>query len=124
MKYVLQFALIISISFAGEILNRIIPLPVPASIYGLVILFFCLELKIVKLHQVKEAGRFLLSVMPVMFVPSSVGFMNAFPVMRRYGVCFVIIAVVTTFSVMVVTGHAVQFIIRLRRNAECRRKKQ
>ena len=60
MKYAFQFALIISISFIGEILNMLIPLPVPASIYGLVILFFCLELKIIKLHQVKEAGDFLL----------------------------------------------------------------
>ena len=85
MKYAFQFALIISISFIGEILNKLIPLPVPASIYGLVILFLCLELKIIKLHQVKEAGDFLLVMMPVMFVPSSVGFMTAFPVMKKYG---------------------------------------
>ena len=112
MKYAFQFALIISISFIGEILNMLIPLPVPASIYGLVILFFCLELKIIKLHQVKEAGDFLLVMMPVMFVPSSVGFMTAFPVMKKYGLCFLVIAVVTTFCVVVITGHIVQLIIR------------
>ena len=112
MKYAFQFALIISISFIGEILNKLIPLPVPASIYGLVILFLCLELKIIKLHQVKEAGDFLLVMMPVMFVQSSVGFMTAFPVMKKYGLCFVVIADVTTFCVMVITGHIVQLIIR------------
>ena len=75
-------------------------------------LFFCLELKIIKPHQVKEAGDFLLVMMPVMFVPSSVGFMTAFPVMKKYGLCFLVIAVVTTFCVMVITGHIVQLIIR------------
>lgn len=51
--------------------------------------------------------------MPVMFVPSSVGFMTAIPVMKSHGVRFVLIAAATTFFVMVVTGHAVQLVMRL-----------
>ena len=66
------------------------------------------EIEIIKLHQVKEAGDFLLVMMPVMFVPSSVGFMTAFPVMKKYGLCFLVIAVVTTFCVMVITGQSWQ----------------
>lgn len=113
MKYVLQFTLIVSISFMGEILHRVVPLPVPASIYGLAILFMGLRTGLIKLHQVKEAAGFLLAVMPVMFVPSSVGFMTAIPVMKSHGVRFVLIAAATTFFVMVVTGHAVQLVMRL-----------
>lgn len=112
-KYVLQFTLIVSISFMGEILHRVVPLPVPASIYGLAILFMGLRTGLIKLHQVKEAAGFLLAVMPVMFVPSSVGFMTAIPVMKSHGVRFVLIAAATTFFVMVVTGHAVQLVMRL-----------
>lgn len=113
MKYVLQFTLIVSISFMGEILHRVVPLPVPASIYGLAILFMGLRTGLIKLHQVKEAAGFLLAVMPVMFVPSSVGFMTVIPVMKSHGVRFVLIAAATTFFVMVVTGHAVQLVMRL-----------
>lgn len=113
MKYVLQFTLIVSISFMGEILHRVVPLPVPASIYGLAILFMGLRTGLIKLHQVKDAAGFLLAVMPVMFVPSSVGFMTAIPVMKSHGVRFVLIAAATTFFVMVVTGHAVQLVMRL-----------
>lgn len=118
MKYIAQLSLIILISFAGELLNALIPLPVPASIYGLAILFFCLKFKCIKMSWVKETGEFLLAAMPVMFVPSSVGFMTAFPIMKKYGIHFIIIAVITTFAVMAVTGRVVQFVIRLKKKPQ------
>ncbi len=124
MKYVAQFTVIIFISFIGEILNRLIPLPVPASIYGFVILFLCLELKVIKLHQVKDVGSFLLAVMPVTLVPPSVGFMAAFPIMKQYGLQFIAIALITTFGVMVVTGHVAQFVVRRKRKEVSRKEKK
>ena len=39
MKYVKQFFIILLISFVGELFKYLIPLPIPASIYGMVILF-------------------------------------------------------------------------------------
>ena len=54
MKYLKQFGIILLISFIGEILNNAVPLPIPASIYGIIILFAALELKIVKLDSVKK----------------------------------------------------------------------
>ena len=74
MKYVNQFCIILAFSFAGEILNCLIPLPVPASIYGLLLMFLALEFKIIKVHHVKEVSSFLLGIMSIFFVPSSVGF--------------------------------------------------
>ena len=112
MKFVLQFAIIITVSFAGEILNRVIPLPVPASIYGLVLMFCCLKFKIFPLESVKDASGFFNGIMPVLFVPSSVGFINALPLMKKYGIQFFLIAVITTIAVMVITGRTSQFIIR------------
>ena len=58
MKYIKQFLIILLISFIGEILKCLLPLPVPASIYGMAILFFCLMTKIIKLDAVKETGKF------------------------------------------------------------------
>lgn len=43
MKFVIQFLIIIGFSFAGEFLHYVIPLPIPASIYGIVLLFIALE---------------------------------------------------------------------------------
>ena len=73
MKYILQFEIIIAISLIGELLNRIIPLPIPASIYGMVILFTALCTGLIKLSAVRETGKFLIYIMPMMFIPATVG---------------------------------------------------
>ena len=77
MKYLKQFLIILVISLIGEILNKLLPLPVPASIYGMVILFAGLLSGIIKLESVKEAGSFLIEIMPVMFIPAGVGLMSS-----------------------------------------------
>ena len=55
MKFIRQFLIIILISFAGELLHAILPLPVPASIYGLLILLAGLQTKVIPLKAVDEA---------------------------------------------------------------------
>ena len=62
MKYIKQFVIIIAISFIGELLNKLIPLPIPASIYGLVIMFTALKTKIIPLSSIKETGNFFYSI--------------------------------------------------------------
>ena len=39
MKYLRQLLIILIFSFIGEVLHSLIPIQVPASIYGLVLLF-------------------------------------------------------------------------------------
>lgn len=76
MKYLSQFLIILGFTLAGEALQRMIPLPVPASVYGLVLLFAALCLKIVKLDQVKQAGTFLTSILSILFVSPTVGIVD------------------------------------------------
>ena len=56
MKYLQQFGIILAVSFVGELLNYAIPLSIPASIYGLVLMFVCLCMKWIKLEDVKETA--------------------------------------------------------------------
>ena len=73
MKYLSQFLIILGFTFLGEALQRLLPLPIPASVWGLTLLFAALCLKIVKVEQVKEAGAFLTSILPLLFVAPAVG---------------------------------------------------
>ena len=73
MKYLSQFLVILGFTFLGEALQRILPLPIPASVYGLALLFAALCLGLVKPEQVKEAGGFLTSILPILFVAPTVG---------------------------------------------------
>ena len=109
MKYVKQFLIILLISFIGEGLNYLIPAPVPASIYGMVILFVCT--KVVKLDDVKDTGMFLIEIMPLMFIPAGVGLMKSWGVLKPLVVPVLAITVVSLIAVMAVSGRVSQKII-------------
>ena len=82
MKHVRQFCMILLFSFIGEFFRMVIPLPVPASVYGLVLLLAALLTGVIKLDQVEGAADFLIEIMPVMFIPAAVGLLNAWDVLR------------------------------------------
>ena len=69
MKFVRQFMIILLFSFLGELLKYVLPFPVPASIYGMVLLFIALETRLLPLAAVKDAGKFMIEIMPLMFIP-------------------------------------------------------
>lgn len=115
MKYIKQFTIIMIISFMGECVKALLPFKIPASVYGLVIMLIALMTRIVKLEAVKDTAEFLISVMPVMFIPPTVGLMISWPLISNMVVEFCVIAVTTTIIVMVVTGRVSQYIIRLKK---------
>lgn len=112
MKYLKQFLIILAISFVGELLKVVIPLPIPASIYGMVIMFVGLCTGFIKLESVKETGIFLIEIMPVMFIPAGVGLITSWSSLRTIIIPVGIITVVTIITVMVATGWTAQIIIR------------
>ena len=112
MKFIRQFLIIILISFAGELLHAILPLPVPASIYGLLILLAGLQTKVIPLKAVDEAGGFLIEIMPMLFIPAGVGLMVSWGALKPVIIPISIIIVVTTILVMAVSGRIAQFILK------------
>ncbi len=121
MKYVNQFLIILGFSFAGELIHAALPLPVPASVYGLVLLFVCLQAGIVKLNQVEQAADFFLQIMPVLFISASVSLMNIIGDILGSLAAIVIITAVSTFVVMGVTGKTAQFMIERKERKEARK---
>jgi holin-like protein len=115
MKYVYQFGIILAVTFTGEVMHSIIPLPIPASIYGLLIMLFALSCKIIKLEKVKEVSDFLIKIMPLMFIPATVGIIEIWDEISGILLPLVVITIVSTVIVMVVTGKVTEFIIKLKR---------
>lgn len=112
MKFIRQFSIILIISFAGEILNYLIPLPVPASIYGLVIMLICLMTGLVPLDAVKDTGKFLIEIMPLMFIPAAVGLLESWGVLKPVWIPVIAITVISTIAVIAVTGHIAQLVLK------------
>ena len=114
MKFLRQFMIILLLSFLGEVLKMFIPLPIPASVYGLVLMLFCLVTGILKTSQVKDAAFFLIEIMQVMFIPAAAGLIDSWGVLRPLLLPIMVITVVITILVMVVTGRVAQMIAQKR----------
>lgn len=120
MRLVKQFTILVITCFIGEILHEVIPLPVPASIYGLVLMFLALQFKIMPLSAVEEISDSLLGIMPLLFIPSTVGLILAWDILKVWWLQFMIIGILGTTVVFFVTGHVTQIVIwilrRFRKN--------
>lgn len=112
MKYLRQFCIILFVSFLGEMLRAIIPLPVPASVYGLVLMLLALCTGILKLEHVEKTADFLIEIMPVMFIPAAAGLLDAWPALQPVWLPVMVITILTTILVMAVTGQVTQLMIR------------
>lgn len=112
MKYLRQFMMILLVSFLGELLKYAIPLPVPASIYGLVILFILLETGVLKLDAVKDTAIFLIEIMPLMFIPAGVGLMESWGDLNSMLVEVIVITIVSTVLVMGVSGKVTELVLK------------
>ena len=111
MKYLRQFGIILAVTCVGEIMKYFIPLPIPGSIYGLILMFVLLLTKVIKVEHVKETGEFLIEIMPLMFIPAGVGLINSWSQLQPFLVPLLVITVVSTFVVMIVTGKVTDFLI-------------
>ena len=115
MNYIFQLAIIFGISFVGEVLNALLPLPVPASVYGLVILFLLLCTKIVKLEQVETVSEYLMAIMPLFFIEPTVGIMNSYGLVKGNILTLFVACFLSFVAVMGVTGVVSQAIIRFQK---------
>ena len=112
MKYLSQFLIILGFTLVGEALQRMVPLPIPASVYGLVLLFAALCLKIIKLEQVKEAGDFLRSILPVLFVAPAVGIVENWGLIAENILPIALLLLGTTVSTFGIAGSVTKWLMK------------
>lgn len=115
MKYLVQIGIIGAICTVAELLYVLLPFPIPASVYGLVLLFLLLMTGIVKLQQIEETADFLLLIMPVLFLEPSVKLMTALPILKGQAVRLFLLCIVSTCVTIMVTGVTAQALIRRKR---------
>ena len=111
MKYLSQFCIILGFTLAGEALQRLIPLPIPASVYGLVLLFTALCTGIVKLKHVKEAGGFLTSILPLLFVAPTVGIVEHWALIRPQLLAIALLILGTTAATFGISGKITHWLL-------------
>lgn len=112
MKYFSQILIILGFTLAGEALQRLVPLPIPASVYGLALLFTALCLKLVRLEQVKETGTFLTSILSVLFVSPTVGIVDDWELIREDLLPILLLLTASTVLTFAVSGRLAQHFLK------------
>lgn len=112
MKYLSQFCIILGFTLAGEALQRLLPVPVPASVYGLALLFAALCLKLVKPEQVKTVSGFLISIMPILFVSPTVGIAENWDLIRGELLPIFLLLLASTFLTFGIGGTVTQLFLK------------
>lgn len=115
MKYIPQILYILLFSLLGELLQAVVPLPIPAAIYGLVLLLISLATGLVKEKQVADISAFLISTMPILFVAPVAKLLQYWDLISPNVAAICIIVAVSTLVVFAVGGLVTKW---------CQRKKE
>ena len=116
MKYLTQFSIILAISFVAEILAALIPVKIPASIYGLVIMLLTLIFKLIKVAQIRETVSFFMQIMPVIFIPAGAAIIIAGDKLRDSFFAIVAITAISTVAVIAASGAVTQIFYKIALN--------
>lgn len=111
MKYLKQICLILLFSFLGELLRFLLPFPIPASIYGMVLLFAALMLKIIPGEAVRDSGAFLTSILPLLFVAPAVNLIDCWDQVRPIVIPLALVILLTTVLTFGVSGMVTQLLL-------------
>ena len=118
MHYLKQFTVIIAISAISELLAIFIPLPVPASIYGMSLLFLVLMTGVLKLKQVESAANLLLGIMPALFVVSGAGLITSYGQIAENFASWIAVNIGSTIVILATTSLLAQGMIRRKKAKE------
>ncbi|WP_033916876.1 CidA/LrgA family protein [Campylobacter sputorum] len=110
MKYLKQIMIILGISFLAEMLSYDLPGNIPSSIYGLVIMFFALYFKVIKVYQIRESVVFFIEIMPIIFIPAGVGLINSQNEILKNFLPIIAITFISTIVVMLTSAFMTQII--------------
>ncbi|KOP72661.1 LrgA [Lysinibacillus sp. FJAT-14745] len=109
-KSIVQIGYLYVILFAGNSIARLLHLPIPGSIIGLVLLFLLLQFHIIKLEWIELGAGLLLSELLLFFIPSAIGVIDYTALFGVQGVKAVLVIVLSAIVVMFATGFTAQLL--------------
>ena len=112
MKFFRESILILSSYFAGELVSKLLHLPIPGNIIGMILLFLLLTSNIVKVEKVEPLANFFLDHLAFFFIPASVGLMTSFADLKSSLFKIILLCIITTIIVLSATALTVEFICK------------
>lgn len=113
MKIIKQIGIIFTVCWLSQLIAEFLPFDFPASVIGMIFLFTCLFIGILRIEHVQVKSDFLLENMAFFFIPAGVSIINYFDVLKNSVVQLLVICVVSTIVTFAVTAYSVTFTIKL-----------
>lgn len=110
MKLLKEIALVLIIAMMGDILARVVDIPIPGSVLGMLLLLIALSAGMIKIQSLEQISTFLLSNLAFFFIPAGVGLMNVMGTVQTDLVKILAVVILSTILVLVTTGWTVQFL--------------
>lgn len=102
---IVQVVFLYSLSLVGNTIVALLNLPIPGSIIGLLLLFFGLYFKIMPVAFIKEGAGFILVILPMFLIPSTVGVVQYPELLSMWGMMLIFMIMISTFLTMIVVGR-------------------
>ena len=110
MSALAQIGVLMVSLLVGTLLRLVIPFPIPATVYGMIVLFILLKINAVKVEKIEPVSSRLLANLAFLFVPAGVGMITEFKTLEGSLVKVLLIIIISNIITFIVTGHVVQFI--------------
>lgn len=118
MRYITQFGIIMGVTMLGDLLRKLLPLPIPAAVWGMFVMLFLLCTGLLKLSQVEQTANFFLEAMPLMFVVVTVSIIEQYPVLQNNVLKVLAVTILTTIICFGCTGLVAEKLLSLKKNKE------
>ncbi|WP_066383608.1 CidA/LrgA family protein [Neobacillus mesonae] len=115
---IIQVLIIYVFLFLGAAVKEVVPLPIPASMFGLCLLFLALFLKIIKLEWVEKGANWLMAELLLFFIPSAVGIVNYDEIISLQGAEIVMLIGISTMTVVGMTAVIAEIMMRRKESVQ------
>ena len=110
MKITRELGWIMFALWIGYILHHILPFPVPANVYGMMVMFILLKTKALPLNKVEDTSVQLLKHMELFIIPIVASLVKDIHLIFNDFWRIILVLLITNIITVVVAGSVVQFI--------------
>lgn len=120
MKILRQAAIIAAVCAVAELIRYLVPLPIPASVYGLILMLLALLTGLIRPEQIETAADFLIAILPLLFVAPTVALVARLERLASLVVPILLLGIAGTALVIGLSGRAAQAVVRREKHTEDR----
>lgn len=113
MDIFIQISIIFGICWISQWIEQLLPFAFPATVIGLILSFFALVVRFLKVKDIQKVSSFLQGNMAIFFVPAGVNIINYMDILVQNALSLIIICVVSTIVTFAVTAYSIRFTLHL-----------